>query len=108
MLSFLPVRVPTYFIEDEGIRYANGYRRFQCRWENIEWYKVRSINAMPGPEMITFKLKNADDGRFYRFFPYDPQKIDKTELLRILQERLPQKESRHTLKNDHPFNDFAL
>ena len=108
MLSFLQRIVPaTYFIADEGIRYANGYRRFECRWENIEWYTVHSINAMPGPECVTFKLKNADSGRLYRFFPYDPLKIDKTELLRILQERLPQKESIRTLKKDNPFNDLA-
>ena len=107
MVDFVNAMIPTYVIDDAGIRYKGRYRRLQYRWENIEWYSISPMKKVPDLEQVSFGVSNGRGQKVPLIFTFDPQKIDKAELLRILEERLPQKELAQLMKSN-PFNDFAL
>lgn len=105
MVDFVNAMIPTYVIDDAGIRYRDRYRRLQGRWENIEWYSIAPMEKVPDLEQVSFRVRNGSGRIFPLIFTFDPQQIDKAELLRILQERLPQKESTQLMKSN-PFNEL--
>ena len=96
--------VPTYEIGDEGIRYTDGHKRLHYRWSDIEWYFVQPMGTVPGIEQVIFKVKRAKLWNYSLLFTFDAQEVDKSALLRILEDRLPGKELSNQLMQEQAFN----
>ena len=95
--------IPAYKIEEKGISYTDGSRRLHCRWNEIEWYWVKPMDAVPGINEVFFHT-TSKRLKYLPIFVFDPQEVDEAALRRILEEYLPQRKFEEWWTQNHAFN----